>query len=144
MLAAALVMLGFSITSLVLNCRGGKGKPGGEVEKREKRKAKWISTAKYVFMIGFWIGVAVLYRVGKKERDLWGWSCMERVKKFRQESEGAVYGYAGKVNFERLCQAQGDSWYVAIALVVLRVILAIGDLYFGRKIKKEKRRLGVM
>jgi hypothetical protein len=43
-----------------------------------------------------WIVVAVLYRVGKTGKDLWGWACSPTAQKIQP-------GFEGVVHFEDIC-----------------------------------------
>lgn len=57
----------------------------------------------YLIQIAFWIVIAVMYRVGKTGKDLWGWSCMmeggQREKLFHDI-----------LNFEHMCNLQVRSF----------------------------------
>jgi hypothetical protein len=43
-----------------------------------------------------WIVVAILYRVGKTGKDLWGWACSPGAQKIQHNFEGVVH-------FEDVC-----------------------------------------
>ena len=73
---------------------------------RQKKRAEKVESAMtiagYVAFVLKWIAVAILYRVGKTTKDLWGWSCDERADKIQQF-------YVDQLNFHTLCLEQ-VSW----------------------------------
>lgn len=71
------------------NRRNGRGKKVGSA----------MTIAGYVAFVLKWIAVAVLYRLGKTTKDLWGWSCDERAAKIQQF-------YVTELDFSRLCMEQ--------------------------------------
>jgi hypothetical protein len=60
---------------------------------------KMFSLSYDIFHVVAWVGVSVLYRVFKTERDLWGWTCS-------REAERVQGAFEGVVAFEGLCSLQ--------------------------------------
>jgi len=68
---------------------------------RSKKKA--IFSVWYnLIHIGAWVGVAVLYRVGKTGDDLWGWSCSSGAEEIQSL-------FKDELNFSALCKTQVSS-----------------------------------
>ncbi|KAL8793859.1 MAG: hypothetical protein Q9195_003585 [Heterodermia aff. obscurata] len=97
----------------------------------KKTKTSWKFTVfRYVVQIAAWIMVSVIYRYEKglhgNDNDLWGWSCSTKAKDIQETFNGVV-------DFSSLCKAQGGSWNVSIAEVVVKILFAIGHFYIYRK-----------
>lgn len=95
---------------------------------RNRRAAEKVENAMtiagYTAFVLKWIAVAVLYRVGKTTKDLWGWSCDERAQRIQQF-------YATELDFSKLCVEQVrplDSWTphlrnsLTLSLIDLRLV----------------------
>lgn len=73
----------------------------------------WTSMIVEVGHILIWIVVAILYRVGKSGKDLWGWACSPLAQNIQPNFNGVVH-------FSRVC-SRGVS---AITFIVVFLIKA--------------------
>jgi hypothetical protein len=71
---------------------------------RTKHRVVKFSLALVVAHIVAWIVVAIIYRVEKTSKDLWGWSCTTKARVLADEIGG------GKVDFGGLCDVQVCFW----------------------------------
>ncbi|KAJ9607412.1 hypothetical protein H2200_008485 [Cladophialophora chaetospira] len=94
---------------------------------RSKSKAVNFSLAYVALHVFSWIIVAIVYRVEKTEKDLWGWSCSDKAKVVQQQLGG------GKVDFNGLCNIQGASWGISIAHAVVKTVAGAVSWYFDRE-----------
>lgn len=68
---------------------------------RSKGAGKAVSTFENIGRVIFvaqWLAVAILYRVGKTTKDLWGWSCDQRADEIQQ--------FYPQLDFQALCTTQ--------------------------------------
>ena len=87
LLAASGVTMLLCLGSLLVRCCRWRKAEGG------------INLLTNAVHVGVWVGVTVLYRVFKKEKDLWGWSCGGK-------AEGIQGVFEGVVDFSGLCKLQ--------------------------------------
>ena len=64
-----------------------------------KNRKAMFSVYYNLIHIGAWVGVSVLYRVGRTEKDLWGWSCSSKAETIQSL-------YKDELNFSALCNTQ--------------------------------------
>lgn len=64
------------------------------------RTKTMFSVVYYLAHIGFWAGIAVVYRLSKTGKDLWGWSCEMTPDGPRQTA------FKDDLNFEFMCNLQ--------------------------------------
>lgn len=64
-----------------------------------KKKKAMFSISYSLIHIGAWVGVVVLYRVGKTGDDLWGWSCSSEAGKIQSL-------YKHELDFSAMCNTQ--------------------------------------
>lgn len=67
---------------------------------RSKRKTALFSLLGAAVHIVFWVVISILYRVGKTNKDLWGWSCTDEAKAIQDQLGSNV------LNFQSLCTLQ--------------------------------------
>lgn len=120
---------------------------------RAKRKATFFSLLGALAHIIFWIVISVLYRVGKTEKDLWGWSCTDKAKAIQDQLGSDVLDFESlctlQVRSSSPCQllptrrmkcgffdnalSQGSSWEVSIGEVGLKILTTGVGWFFNRK-----------
>jgi hypothetical protein len=85
----------FVVTAFALSaacCAKSKAEGG-------RGKTIWFTVLKYAVHVIVWLAVAALYKIQKKDRDLWGWSC-------GNEAAEIQYAFNTKLNFSFLCNIQ--------------------------------------
>ncbi|KIX06281.1 uncharacterized protein Z518_04256 [Rhinocladiella mackenziei CBS 650.93] len=102
---------------------------------RSKRKAAAFSLLYVLVHIVGWVVISALYRIGKSDNDLWGWSCTDQAKEIQNQLGSDV------LNFESLCKLQGSSWEVSIAEVGFKILTSGISFYFNHKQKGLKSKM---
>jgi hypothetical protein len=68
------------------------------IKAANKVSTVWTSFAVFVELghIAIWIAIAVYYRAGKNEQDLWGWSCSSGAANIQENFQDVL-------NFSQVC-----------------------------------------
>lgn len=70
---------------------------GSRLKNGEKIESSFTTAGRVVWVVK-WVTVAILYRIGRTTRDLWGWSCDRRADDVQQ--------FYPELDFHQLCTVQ--------------------------------------
>lgn len=92
----------------------------------------WVSVTVEVAHIILWIVVAILYRLGKNGKDLWGWACSP-------VAQGIQSNFSNVLHFDAVCSRGASSWHLAIASAGIQLLGGIIWFLVHRRSKVQKR-----
>jgi len=82
--------------------------------------------------IVIWVIVAILYRVGKTGKDLWGWACSPLAENIQPDFENVVH-------FDAVCSRGSSSWHLALASAGVQMLGGIIWYLVFRRLKVQKK-----
>ncbi|EXJ64302.1 hypothetical protein A1O7_00638 [Cladophialophora yegresii CBS 114405] len=91
---------------------------------RSKRRLVFFSLVYVAMDIITWVIVAIVYRVEKTEKDLWGWSCTDKAKAIQQQ-------LGKQADFTSLCKLQRSSWVLSLSHIITKILTSALSWSFG-------------
>ncbi|TVY27864.1 hypothetical protein LHYA1_G003072 [Lachnellula hyalina] len=79
-----------------------------------------------------WIIVAILYRVGKTGKDLWGWACSPLAENIQPSFDNVVH-------FNKVCARGSSSWHLALVSASVQILSGVVWYFVFRRLKVQKK-----